>query len=74
MVAALLAAHNHASLLATAVALDAYHGFRDDWTLLVSILALIIYGGAVMADLERQRERGPLPKGPSRYSDTDADY
>ena len=61
------------ALLSAAVGADAYSGYRAEWALLVSLLALIIYGAAIMADLERQRERGPLPHAP-RYGDVDADY
>ena len=64
------------ALLAAAVALDVYYEFRAEWTLLVSLLALIVYGAAIMADIQRQRERDPdsVPQAPPRYSDVDAGY
>jgi hypothetical protein len=60
------------TLFATTIALIAYYGFRAEWPLLASILAFIVYGAAIMADLDRQRERGP--RKPPRYSDADGDY
>jgi hypothetical protein len=62
------------AFLSAAVALDSYYGFKADWTLLLSIFAAVVYFGAILADLQRQRERGPLPSAPSRYSETDGDY
>jgi hypothetical protein len=62
------------TLFATAIALMAYYGLRAEWPLLVSVLAYIVYMAAIMADLDRQRERGPLPHAPPRYSDGDGDY
>jgi hypothetical protein len=61
------------AFLSAAIAVDVYFGYRADWALLLSLLAIIIYGAAIMADLERQRERGPLPHA-LRYGETDGDY
>jgi hypothetical protein len=61
------------AFLSAAVVADVYSDDRAEWPLLVSLVALIIYGAAIMADLQRQRERGQLPHAP-RYSDADADY
>lgn len=61
-------------VLAASVALDAYYGFQAEWTLPVSLVAFIVYGAAIMADLERQKERRNDSQAPPRYSDVDADY
>ena len=61
-------------LLATAIALIVYYGVRVEWPLLVSLLAFVVYVAAIMADFDQQRERGPLPHAPPRYSDVDGDY
>ena len=60
--------------LAASVALYAYYGFQAEWTLLVSLLALIVYGAAIMADIERQRGRRDDGATAPRYSEVDADY
>jgi hypothetical protein len=61
-------------VLAASVALDAYFGFRAEWTLFVTLLALIVYGAAIMADLERQKDQGDGSHTAPRYSEVDADY
>ena len=55
------------------IGLDAHFGYRAEWALLVCLLAIIIYIAALLADLQRQRDRGPLPHA-LRYGETDADY
>jgi hypothetical protein len=61
------------AFLSAAIGVDVCFGYRAEWPLLLSLVAFIIYGAAIMADLERQRERGPLPHS-LRYGETDADY
>jgi hypothetical protein len=61
------------SFLSIAVGAEAYLPHPVDWALPVLLVAFIIYGAAIMADMERQRERRPLPHA-SRYSEVDADY
>lgn len=63
-------------LLAAAAVTFAMTGLRKsvawpDWVLL---LGIIIWAAGITADLQRQRERGPLPKSAARYSEVDADY
>ncbi len=61
------------AFLSAAIAAELYLGYRTQWPVLLSLLAFVVYGAAIMADLERQRERGPLPHS-LRYGETDADY
>lgn len=61
------------ALLSAAIAVDVYVGPGPEWPVLLSLLAFIIYGAAIMADLERQRDCGPRPQS-LRYGETDADY
>ncbi|HUP67313.1 MAG TPA: hypothetical protein VM145_03760 [Sphingomicrobium sp.] len=61
------------TFLSAAIAVAVCFGYRAEWPLLPSLAAFVIYGAAIMADLERQRERGPLPQS-LRYGETDADY
>jgi hypothetical protein len=46
-----------------------------EWTLPVLLLAFVVYGAAIMADLEQQRDRDDNgSRTPPRYSEQDADY
>lgn len=61
------------AFLSAAIAVGVCFGYRAAWPLLLSLIAFIIYAAAIMADLERQRERGPVPRS-LRYGEKDADY
>ena len=61
------------ALFSAAIAVPVCLGFQVGWPVLLSLVAFVIYGAAIMADLERQRERGQLPRS-LRYGETDPDY
>ena len=61
-------------VLSGSLGLDVYERFRSDWMLLVSVLAIVVYAAALMADLESQRSRNDDdPLNLPRYSEPDVD-
>ena len=63
-------------MLSAALGLDVFYEYRSDLMVLVSLLAILVYGGAIMADIEAQRNRTADDRSPDlpRYSEPDADY
>jgi hypothetical protein len=59
--------------LAASVTIGAYYGFQPEWTLFLTLLTFIIYGAAIVADIERQRDGDEEGETSPRYSDADGD-